>query len=165
MKKLKTFDSSYFKGKNHCSEDGTQNYLIFQPMYRYLKNSNTDYVLLWKSKGKTIKHPTSSDNSLAPALSCYGIKKRVKSDGSCLKQDQITFTNGKRVNIYVVYEISASGSNSNDPTLRNCLFGVVRVTKNADVDKCGYSGYWIWFDKRGTFWFPGGRFDYNVIFF
>ena len=37
FKKLKTFDSSYFRGKSHFEEDGTQNYLVFQPMYRYFK--------------------------------------------------------------------------------------------------------------------------------
>ena len=31
FKKLKTFDSSYLKGKNPFEEDGTQNYLAFQP--------------------------------------------------------------------------------------------------------------------------------------
>ena len=30
--KLKTFDSSYFIRKSHFEEDGTQNYLVFQPM-------------------------------------------------------------------------------------------------------------------------------------
>ena len=37
LKKLKTFDSSYFIGKSHFEEDGTQNFSVFQPMYRYLK--------------------------------------------------------------------------------------------------------------------------------
>ena len=37
LKKLKTFDSSYFGGKSHFEEDGTQNYLVFQPMYKYFK--------------------------------------------------------------------------------------------------------------------------------
>ena len=32
LKKLKTFDSSYFIGKSHFEEDGTQNYLAFQPL-------------------------------------------------------------------------------------------------------------------------------------
>ena len=32
IKKLQTFDSSYFKGKNHFEDDGTKNYLVFQPM-------------------------------------------------------------------------------------------------------------------------------------
>ena len=37
MKKLKTFDTSYFIGKSHFEEDSTQNYLAFQPMHRYFK--------------------------------------------------------------------------------------------------------------------------------
>ena len=37
LKKLKTFDSSYFRGKSHFEEDGTQSYLVFQPMHRYLR--------------------------------------------------------------------------------------------------------------------------------
>ena len=45
LNKLKTFDSDYFIGKSHFEEDGTQNYLVFQPMYRYFKMiTNTDYI-------------------------------------------------------------------------------------------------------------------------
>ena len=36
FKKLKTFDSSYFRGKSHFEEDGTENYLVFQPIHRLL---------------------------------------------------------------------------------------------------------------------------------
>ena len=35
LKILKTFDLRYFKGKGHFEEDGTQNYLVFQPIYKY----------------------------------------------------------------------------------------------------------------------------------
>ena len=37
LNKLKSFDSSYFIGKSHFEEDGTQNYLVFQSMYGYFK--------------------------------------------------------------------------------------------------------------------------------
>ena len=37
VKKLQKFDSSYYRGKSHFEEDGTQNYLVLQPMYRYIK--------------------------------------------------------------------------------------------------------------------------------
>ena len=37
LKKLKTFDSSYFIGKSHFEEDGVQNYLVFQPIISILK--------------------------------------------------------------------------------------------------------------------------------
>ena len=39
LNKLKTFDLSYFIGKNYFEEDGTQNYLVFQPMQKYIKES------------------------------------------------------------------------------------------------------------------------------
>ena len=37
LNKLKTFDSGYFIGKSHFEVDGTQNYLVFQPTFRYFK--------------------------------------------------------------------------------------------------------------------------------
>ena len=37
LKKVKTFDSGYFIGKSHFEEDGTQNYLVSQPINRYFK--------------------------------------------------------------------------------------------------------------------------------
>ena len=39
------------------------------------------------------------------------------------------------------------------------------MTKNADIDKYGYSGYGIWFDRRSSFSFPGGGFGQNVLIF
>ena len=70
-----------------------------------------------------------------------------------------------RVNVDMVYELGASGSNDNDPTLKNCLFGAVTLTKNADIEKYGYSGYGIGFDRRSSFSFPGGGFGQNVLIF
>ena len=37
LNKLKAFHSDYFIGKSHFEEDGTQNYLVFQPLNRYFK--------------------------------------------------------------------------------------------------------------------------------
>ena len=170
LKKLKTFDASYFIGKSHFEEDGTQNYSVFQPINRYFKLiANTLYISSWKSKGlsaETIKPPSTSDNSLTPAVSYYGTKTRVKFTGSCLKQPKISYTHGKVVNIYIVYELGASSSHNNDPTLKNCLFGAVTLTKNANIDKYGYSGYGIGFDRKSTFSFlDGNGFGQNVIIF
>ena len=130
--------------------------------------ANTDYVLSWKSKGlsaETIKPPATSDNSLTPALSYYSTKTRVKFVGSFLKQRNISYTHGKVVNIYIAYELGASSSHNNDPTLRKCLFGAVTLNKNADIDKYEYSGYGIGFDRRSCFSLPGGGFGQNVIIF
>ena len=105
--KLKTFDSSYFIGKSHFEEDGTQNYLVFQPINRYFKViANTGYVSSWKSKGlsaETIKQPTTSDNSLTPTLNYHGTKTRVKFDRSCLQQPKVSYTHEIIVNIYIIY--------------------------------------------------------------
>ena len=112
-----------------------------------------------------MKPSTTSDNSLTPALNYYGSKTRVKFTGSCLKQSKISYNHGKIVNIYIVYESGASSSHFDDPTLKNCLFGAVTLTKNADIDKYGYSGYGIGFDGRGSFSFPGGGYGQNALSF
>ena len=158
MKKLKTFDSSFFIGKSHFEKDGTQNYLVFQPMYRYFKRiagvGNGNYIYYWQSKGlsdekiNSIKTP---NHSITPNLDYYGTKTRVEFNGSCLKQDKIMYIHGKIVNIYIVYELTASNSDDNDPTIKNSLFAAVTLTKNADIDKYRYSSYGIGFDRRGSF--------------
>ena len=80
-------------------------------MYRFFKKINSgDHILAWKSKGlsdESIKPPATSNNSLAPSLNYIGTTKtRVKFDWSCLKQNKITITHGKIVNIYIVCEIN-----------------------------------------------------------
>ena len=81
------------------------------------------------------------------------------------KTSKLSYTHGELVNIYIVYELGASSSHVNDPTLKNCLFGAVTLTKNADIDKYGYSGYGIGFDRRSSFSFPGGGFGQNILIF
>ena len=46
LNELKTFDSSYFIGKSHVEEDGTQNYLVFQPMYIYILKCFILHIIL-----------------------------------------------------------------------------------------------------------------------
>ena len=50
-------------------------------------------------------------------------------------------------------------------TLENCLFGAVKVTKNADVNKYIYFGYGIGFDGKGVFSYPAGSFGNNAVIF
>ena len=66
----------------------------------------------------------------------------------------MTFNHRNVINICTVYEISKSGNISDYPTLENCLFGAVTLTKNADISKSKYSGYGIGFDIHGSFSFP-----------
>ena len=141
---MKTFGLSYFCGKNYFDEDGNQNYYIFQPISKYLKISNVrdnNYILSWKSRGLNdikIESIKTNNYSLIP--------------------------HGDIVNIYIVYEITSDYKDINYPTLENCLFGSVKLTKNADIDKYGYSGYGIGFDRETSFSI-GNEIGKNVIIF
>ena len=83
-KKLKTFDLSYFKGKCHFEEGGTQNYFK-----RTAGVGSGNYIYFWKSKGlsdERINSNTASIHIITPELSHYGTKTRVKFSGSCLSK-------------------------------------------------------------------------------
>ena len=171
LKKLQKVDAAYFRVKSHFEEDGTQNYLVFQPMYRYFKRiadiGSDNYIYFWKSKCLSDERFDSiavSNYKITPELSFYGTKTKVEFNGSCLKQDKVTYNHGKIVNIYIVYEISQNYSISSYPTLENCLFGAVSLTKNADIDKYKYSGYGIGFDRHGKFSFGNGLCKNCIIF-
>ena len=121
----------------HFEEDGTQNHLVFQPIYRYFKLIiNTLNILLWQSKGLSNENFDSPNTNFSPSTDYVDNKIRVKFNGSCLKQsNKISYTHKKIVNIYIVYEINVHTTNYNYPTLENCLFGAVTLTKNTDIDK------------------------------
>ena len=142
LKKLQKFDAAYFRDKSHFEEDGTQNYLVFQSMYRYFKRiagvGSGNYIYFWKSKGlsdERLDSITASNYKITPELIFYGTKTKAEFNGSCLKQDKITHNHGTIVNIYILYEISKNYNISVYPTLENCLFGAVSLTKNADIDQ------------------------------
>ena len=166
-------DLSHYRGKQYFDEgSGKQNYLVFLPVNKYFKlNSvvNTaDYVLSWQSKGlsdESIKSPATTNNSLTPKLNYYGTKTKIKFTGSCLKQSNHILSHKKLVNIYIVYELAASSSHDSDPTIKNCLFGAVTLTKNAGIEKYKYSGYGIGFDRRSSFSFTSGGFGQKVLIF
>ena len=89
----------------------------------------------------------------------------VEFIGSCLKQPKISHTHRKLVNLYIFYDLGSSGSSNSDPTLKNCLFSAVTLTKNADLDKYEYCSYGIKFDRRSSFSYPGSGFGQNVLIF
>ena len=128
LKKLEKFDAANIRGKSHFEEDGTQNYLVFQPTYRYFRRiigtGSGSYIYFWKSIGlsdQRLHYNTASNYKITPELSYYGTKIRLEFNGSCLKQDKVTYNHGKIVNIYIVYEISKNYSISTYPTLENCF--------------------------------------------
>ena len=69
-------------------------------------------------------------------------------------------------NPYIFYALGPQLRNSNtDFTLSNCLFGSVKLTKNADLDKYRCSGYSIGSDCRSDFLLTNRRNEKNVIIF
>ena len=50
-------------------------------------------------------------------------------------------------------------------TLKKCLFGAVKLTKNGDISKYKCSGYGNGFDGKGAFSHPSGGFGNNAIIF
>ena len=110
----------------------------------------------------SIKTP---DYGITLKLNYYGTKTREEFNGSCLKQDNIMYSHGKILNIYIVYKLTGSYSDDNYPTVKNSLFDAVTSTKTAEIDKYQCSGYGIGFNRREIFSFPGGGFDSNVIIF
>ena len=164
---------SYFRGKSHFEEGGTQNYLVCQPINWYFEMIasvvNGHHSYYWKSKRLTDERINSIKTcgyGITPYLSYYNIKKiRVGFDGGCLKQDQGIIPLKGIVNIYIVYEITNNFNISDYPTLKNYLFQAVKLTKNVDIHKYGYSGYGVGFDSHGSLSFPGTGLGRNVIIF
>ena len=73
-------------------------------MYWYFKRvigvGSGKYIYFWKFKrlsDENITTPTTRYYSLNPQLSYFGSKTRVEFNGSWLKQDKITYDNGKVV--------------------------------------------------------------------
>ena len=117
-------------------------------MYRYFKMiagvGNDSSIYYWISKGlsdEKVNSVKTPNHSINLNLDYYGTKTRVQFNGSCLRQDSVTFNHGKVVNIYNFYEISKSIIISKYPTLENCLFGAVSLTEDAVINK--YKIFWI----------------------
>ena len=126
LKKLEKFDPAYFKGKNYFEEDGTQNDLVFQPVYKYFEKTG-EKVSSWKSKGlsdeKNISTTTSTDRSATKTI-YDNARIKVRFNGDLLRQNQVTYNHEPVVNIFIISETAPDTKTSNI-TLENCLFSVV----------------------------------------
>ena len=101
---------------------------------------------------------------LNPLVDYIGTKIRVKCNGDCLKQKNITCNQVKIVNIYIICEIERSLNITSYPTLENCFFSAFKLTKHVDVVLFKYTGYGIGFDRKGSYSI-GDEFGRNVISF
>ena len=92
---------------------------------------------------------------------------RLKFKISCLKQeDKTSFTPNNVVILLTVYELDTCSRELNTGfTLKDCLFGVSKITENADPDKYVYTGCGVAFDLCLIFSLPDGSMSKNVIIF
>ena len=92
---------------------------------------------------------------------------RLEFKGSCLKQeDKAPFTLNNVVNLFIVDELSRWSKDLNaEFSLKECLFGNVKITKNFDPDKYSYSAYGIRFDSDSLFSVPNFDWGKNAIIF
>ena len=97
---------------------------------------------------------------LFPLIKCYGNSNFcLVFKGSCLK---LLLTEL----FFIVYELDTWSRNLNsDFTLKDCLFGGVKLTKRTDPDKYVYSGYDIGFNSRSRVSLPDISVSKNVIIF
>ena len=97
LKKTKKFDSSYFKGKSHFEEDGTQNYLVFQGVYKYFEDVDVSKTLIkfhansWTSKGLSNEKISSVTGFERPFIKFTNARIKLKFDESILRQELLTF--------------------------------------------------------------------------
>ena len=77
---------------------------------------------------------------------------------------ELVYKNQKfHISNYIFCELGASSSHNYDPTLKNCLFGALTLTINADIDRDKFPSYGIGFDWKSSF--LSGGFGQNVIIF
>ena len=99
---------------------------------------------------------------VAPKLKIANGKLCVEFDGNLFKQPKIHYNHGKIITAYVTYEITKIPSDTT-LTVQNALFGAVKLTKNVDISKYGYSRYGIAFDSGTSFSFGDNLEAKNVI--
>ena len=67
----------YFLAESHFDDDRTQNYLVFQPVFRYFTMPNgNNRVLTWKCKGlseERIRYPAVSNKLIVFLLKWFSI--------------------------------------------------------------------------------------------
>ena len=69
------------------------------------------------------------------------------------------------VNLFIVYELNIWTQDLNaEFTLKDCLLGAVKLTKNANPNKYSYSGNGTGFDSCSIFSIPDFDWGKNVLF-
>ena len=157
LKKLKTFDLSYFGGKNYFEGDNvTQNVLVFQVKEMYFEDqygSTSNAIRIWNSKGISKQSLHFAAGAVGDLKMSKAIKPASgifnKESGYLLQKNSDIIASGSIVNTYIVYRLSLKTISSSN-ALKNSLFGATEATKpnnTTDSHKYNYSGYGTTFDR------------------
>ena len=103
---------------------------------------------------ENIKNIAKSDSNFAPTFVDYHVLQDLNFNGHCLINN--IYIPKKVISIYISYTLNPHLKK--DFTLSDCLFGSLKVTENADLDKCKYYSYGIGFDSPSKFSFTDGSF-------
>ena len=140
---MQILDSSLLISQSYFNNGGTQLYLILKPLYYALKRpGGPENVVSWKYKGLPAKNLL-----LLPLLLIVFLHQL----------NGTSFTPPNIIIFFIVYELGTWSRDLNsDFTLKDCLFGDVKLTKNANPDKYVYTGYGIGFNSRSGLSLPDG---------
>ena len=111
---------------------------------------------------ENIENITKSDSNFAPTFVDHHSLPDINFSVNCFIN---TISIPKKViNLYISYKLFPYLINFyTDFTLKNCLFGSVKLTKNADPGKYKYSSYSRGYDFHSEFSFTDGSPSKNVI--
>ena len=103
--------ASYFRGKNYFDGDGTQNYLVFQGVYKNFEDVDVSKTIIkfhansWVSKGLSDEKISSFSGFTRPFIEYTNARIKLKFDGSILREKLSTFLR-LIANYYLVYRLN-----------------------------------------------------------
>ena len=99
LKKLEKFDAPYFRGKNYFEEDGAQNYLVFQPVYKNILKKQEMKFLRGNRNDCLVISTTTRTNKSAAKTIYDNARIKIGFSEDLLRQNQVTYNHGPVVNI------------------------------------------------------------------
>ena len=144
-----------------------QNYLVCLPAVKCVKYfRSTNSIYSWKFNGmseESLENVTKLDSNFALTFVDHHFLPDINFNVNCLIKNHI-FIPKRVINLQICQTLGSQlRSFKIDFTLSNCLFGYVKPTKNADLDK--YTSYGIGFDYHEECSLPDERISKNVIIF
>ena len=140
---------------------------IYIPAKKYIKYFHgTAQSFVWKCNAiseESIENITKLDSNFVPAFFHHHPLPDINFNRHCLIKNDISIPK-KVINLYITYTLDPQLRNLNTHfMLSNCLFGSVKIAKNADLDKYKYTGYSIGFDFCSEFLCTDGRYMEKML--